>query len=68
MPKVYVKKKQITVVKHTIDWFINRIEQQVFHRVCINDVYIRKYIKIETPAQARSMYINQNINKVRYFQ
>jgi hypothetical protein len=66
---VKVKKAQITVVKHTIDWFKNRIGEFIFHRVKTptNEV-VRRYIKIESPAQAYSLYIDQNVTGKRFFQ
>ncbi len=62
-----LKKKQLTVVCHTVQWFINRIGKYVFYRTKIEDNYLRNYIKIDTEHQARSLYVHQNITGKRYF-
>lgn len=64
---VKVKKNQITIIKHTKQWFVNRVEKSIFYRIKIENSYIRNYIKILNVSHAESLFVHQNVSGKRYF-
>ncbi len=65
--KSVLQKKQITFVKHTLQWFLNNLGKSIFYRFYFLDKWQRVYIKIESDSQARQLYVHQNVSGKRYF-
>jgi hypothetical protein len=61
-----VKKQNLTPVRHTLEWFLNRIEKDVFYREFIIDKWYRRLLKVENKEHAKGLFAFQN-NQKKYF-